>query len=151
MKTKYQIRDAGVDDAATLNVLRAECLAERDVDIHHVWAKTREHIDVRLGTSLYAKILEVDGDVAGLAFVETYDSLPSVQNRRGRVAQIRGLYIKPQYRQNQLGTSLVMECVLKARELGASYAEVHVQDDYQDIFTRVGFENKLGGLRLYFK
>jgi GNAT superfamily N-acetyltransferase len=84
-------------------------------------------------------LAEVDGQVAGMAWLAVTDRVPSPRALDRRAGDIQSVYILPELRGQGVGKRLIAAIVAHARDVELVYLTVHSAPDAIGFYERLGF------------
>jgi ribosomal protein S18 acetylase RimI-like enzyme len=84
-------------------------------------------------------IAEVDGQIAGMAWLSLGDRVPSPQALDRRSGDIQSVYVVPELRRHSVGARLIAAAVQHARDVELVYLTVHSAVDAIGFYERLGF------------
>lgn len=84
-------------------------------------------------------LAEVDGQVAGMAWLSVTDRVPSPRALDRRAGDIQSVYVVPQWRGQGVGTRLITAIVAHARDVELVYLTVHSAADAIGFYEQLGF------------
>ena len=144
------VRRASADDAAELAGLRFRWTAEESgrreldkgafVDAFSAWVN--EHIATHLPF-----LVEVDGDVTGMAWLFVADRVPAPERQHRRFGDVQSVYVVPELRGRRVGAALMEAVLAEARRLELEHVTVHSSDRAVPVYQRAGFEHEQRWLR----
>jgi GNAT superfamily N-acetyltransferase len=105
---------------------------ERFVDFFVTW--TLDHAGSHLPF-----LAEVDGQIAGMAWLSLGDRVPSPQALDRRAGDIQSVYVVPELRRHGVGARLITAVVQHARDVELVYLTVHSAVDAIGFYERLGF------------
>jgi GNAT superfamily N-acetyltransferase len=136
------VRRGSLGDAAALAGLRLQALAESGGDgeldsgafVEAFTAWVGDHLDTHL-----AFLAEVDGAVAGMAWLLVAERVPSPERRDRRFGDVQSVYVLPQLRDRAIGAALLAAVLAEARRLDLEHVTVHSSDRAVPLYQRAGF------------
>jgi GNAT superfamily N-acetyltransferase len=85
-------------------------------------------------------LVELDGRVAGMAWLVLGDRVPSTSRLDRRTADIQSVYVVPELRNSGVGAALLAALVAEARARELEHVTVHSSDRAVRFYLRAGFE-----------
>lgn len=107
---------------------------ESFVDFFATWAL--DHARTHL-----AFLAEVDGQVAGMAWLSLVDRVPSPSALDRRAGDIQSVYVIPERRGHGVGTRLIAAVIQHVRDIELVYLTVHSAADAVGFYEKLGFVN----------
>lgn len=144
------VRRASVGDAAALAGLRWRELTEfggqSELDSGAFVDAFCSWVGDHVGTHL-PFLVEVDGDVAGMAWLMVAQRVPSPERQHRRCGDVQSVYVVPELRDRGIGAALLEAVLAEARRLELEHVTVHSSDLAVPLYQRVGFQHDRCWLR----
>lgn len=86
-------------------------------------------------------LAEVDGRIAGMAWLMLTSRVPSPQFMDRRTGDVQSVYVVPELRDNGVGAALVGAVLKEARDRELEHVTVHSSDRAVPLYLRSGFED----------
>ena len=138
-----RVRRATAEDAPALARLRwrwrvdelaQEALIERQAFLDFFTTWTIDHL------AQYAVfVVEVEGQLAGMAWLHLADRVPSPNHLDRRSGDIQSVYILPEQRGRRAGAQLIETLLQHARNLELRYLTVHSAEAATGFYEKLGF------------
>ena len=93
-----------------------------------------DHLDTHL-----PYVVEVDGRIAGMAWLVPADRVPGVTRLDRRTADIQSVYVVPELRNTGVGATLLDALIAEARARELEHVTVHSSDRAVSFYLRGGF------------
>ena len=136
------VRTASAVDAAALAGLRLRSRYESGVadedDADGFADALSSWMDAHVSTHR-PFVAEVDGRVAGMAWLVVLDRVPSLERRHRRSGDVQSVYVLPELRGRGVGAALLDAVLADARTLGLEHVTVHSSDRAVSLYRRAGF------------
>ncbi|RFZ77879.1 GNAT family N-acetyltransferase [Lacrimispora amygdalina] len=144
MERNVMIRKSVYQDIPQLVQLRMEFLkkdqGEEAVNKYpELNAKTEEFINRYLNKNLDIFIAEVNGELIAVLCVFYLELLPRLVSKDSKCAHMSFVYIKPQYKDEELEKSLYENSMKHAKEKGAEVFEINVLEKDIPMYESAGF------------
>ncbi|MFD0785343.1 GNAT family N-acetyltransferase [Micromonospora azadirachtae] len=144
------VRAATAADAPALGGLRWRRLTEergytgtdRDAFLQLFSTWVADHLSSHLPF-----LAEVDGAVAGMAWLMVADRVPTPADRARRSGDVQSVYVVPQLRDSGIGAELLEAVLAEARKLDLEHVTVHSTERAVRFYQRVGFQHDQRWLR----
>jgi GNAT superfamily N-acetyltransferase len=86
-------------------------------------------------------VVEVDGRIAGMAWLMLAERVPSPSRMDRRTGDVQSVYVVPELRNTGVGAALIETILAEARQREFEHVTVHSADRAMTLYTRGGFEN----------
>lgn len=93
-------------------------------------------------------LAEEDGKCVGTGMIFYYFSVPSSFNIEGKNAYITSLYVKPEYREKGIGSTILDMLIQKAKSRGYEIVMLNASDMGRKLYEKVGFKDIKKGMIL---
>jgi GNAT superfamily N-acetyltransferase len=93
-------------------------------------------------------VVEVDGRLAGMAWLMLSDRVPAPGAMDRRTADVQSVYVLPELRDAGVGSALIAAVVAEARRRELEFVTVHSSDRAVPVYQRAGFANNVTWLEL---
>jgi GNAT superfamily N-acetyltransferase len=141
---QIDVRRAGAADAPALARLRwrwrteerAEPATQRELFLEFFTAWVIDHLRTHLPF-----VVEVDGRLAGMAWLMVADRVPSPGSLARRTGDVQSVYVIPELRNSGAGTALVDAVLREARDRELEHVTVHSAERAASLYLRRGFED----------
>jgi GNAT superfamily N-acetyltransferase len=140
---RITVRKGSADDAAALSGLRLAAQAEDGTGGDaaafggHLAAWMTRHRDTHLPF-----VAEVDGTVAGMAWLSVGERVPSVDAPHRLFGDLQSVYVLPALRGHGVGAALTAAVLDEARERGVEHVTVHASARAVTLYERAGFRHE---------
>jgi GNAT superfamily N-acetyltransferase len=84
-------------------------------------------------------VAEVDGRLAGMAWLMLPDRVPSVSNLDRRFGDVQSVYVVPELRDRGVGAALMAAVIAEARARELEFVTVHSSERAVPMYERAGF------------
>lgn len=113
---------------------RGEAGGDRAVFLTDFTAWVRDHLATHLPF-----LVEVEGEVAGMAWLMLADRVPSPTLPDRRTGDIQAVYVVPEARDSGVGGALLSAVLDEARQRGLEHVTVHSSERAVPFYLRNGF------------
>ncbi len=86
-------------------------------------------------------LAEVDGRVAGMAWLMLATRVPSPTRIDRRTGDVQSVYVVPELRNSGVGAALLDAVLAEARDRGLEHVTVHSSDRAVPFYLRAGFQD----------
>lgn len=135
---KVTVRRGSAGDAVALAELRLRGHSggelDRDAFVEAFAAWVGDHAETHLPF-----LVEVDGAVAGMAWLLVAERVPGPDRPRRRFGDVQAVYVLPELRDRGVGAALLAAVLAEARGLGLEHVTVHSSERAVSLYRRVGF------------
>jgi GNAT superfamily N-acetyltransferase len=136
------VRRGTADDAPALARLRWRWRADEQVPgqvdratfVEYLTAWIVDHLSTHLPF-----VAEVDGRLAGMAWLMLSDRVPSVTNMYRRMGDVQSVYVVPELRNGGVGAALMDAVLSEARDRELEFVTVHSSERAVPMYERAGF------------
>lgn len=139
---RFTVRKATAADAPALARLRWQWLAEKrdepSVDRASFLAFFAAWVIDHLPTHV-PFLLEVDGRIAGMAWLMLADRVPSPARVDRRTGDVQSVYVLPELRNGGAGAALIDAVLAEARDRELEHVTVHSSERAIPFYLRSGF------------
>jgi GNAT superfamily N-acetyltransferase len=139
---RFTVRKATAADAPALARLRWQWLAEKrdepSVDRASFLAFFAAWVIDHLPTHV-PFLLEVDGRIAGMAWLMLADRVPSPARVDRRTGDVQSVYVLPELRNGGAGAALIDAVLAEARDRELEHVTVHSSERASPFYLRSGF------------
>ena len=108
----------------------------------------KEYFTQCLGRSLFAFLAELDGSVAGTAFLIIFDWPPSPAVPGGRMGRVANVLTYPPYRRQGVAGKLMLRLIEEARRLKVSRLDLLATASGEELYLKLGFTKPEGHINL---
>jgi GNAT superfamily N-acetyltransferase len=115
---------------------RSEADTDRDSFLTYFTAWVVDHLNTHLPF-----IVEVDGRVAGMAWLALADRVPTPAVLDRRTGDVQSVYVVPELRDSGVGAALIDAVLREARDREVVLATVHSSERAVPFYRRRGFED----------
>lgn len=144
------VRKATLDDAAALAGLRWRATSQdsghsgtdRDAFVDSFAAWVGDHLTTHLPF-----IAEVNGDLAGMAWLMVAERVPGPGQPGRRCGDVQSVYVTPELRGDGIGAALMDAVLAEAGKLALEHVTVHSNDRATPLYLRAGFQHDQRWLR----
>jgi GNAT superfamily N-acetyltransferase len=142
---RVSVRRGNATDAAALARLRWRWRAEERAEaggvaeaafLEYFTAWVVDHLDTHLPF-----VVEVDGRLAGMAWLMLADRVPTPSAMPRRTGDVQSVYVVPELRSSGVGGVLIDAVLGEARERGLEHVTVHSSERAVPFYLRSGFED----------
>jgi GNAT superfamily N-acetyltransferase len=84
-------------------------------------------------------LVEVDGQLAGMAFLMLADRVPNPSRMDRRMADVQSVYVVPELRDSGVGAALIGAVLAEARDRELELVTVHSSERAVPFYQRAGF------------
>jgi GNAT superfamily N-acetyltransferase len=92
-------------------------------------------------------VVEISGEVVGMAWLMLADRVPAPTRRHRRTGDVQAVYVAPEVRDSGVGAVLLEALLAEARELGLEHVTVHSSRRAVRFYERGGFAHDPTWLR----
>lgn len=149
------IRQASVDELDKLVTWRMEVLNEvfalpHGMDTSALEQANRDYYFHALPAGKHiACFVEANGETVGCGGICLQREMPSPDNPTGQCAYLMNIYVRPAYRRQHIGTTLVSWLIGRARELGSGKIYLETSDMGRKMYRQLHFEEMKDMLKLH--
>lgn len=149
------IRQASVKELDKLMAWRMEVLSEvfaipHGTDTSALEQANRDYYLHALPAGEHlACFVEIGGETAGCGGICFQHEMPSPDNPTGQCAYLMNIYVRPAYRKQHIGTTLVSWLVEQARQRGIGKIYLETSDMGRNMYSHLHFEEMKDMLKLH--
>jgi GNAT superfamily N-acetyltransferase len=94
-----------------------------------------------MGVTVRRARAEVDGRLAGMAWLALHDRVPNPARFDRRTGDVQSVYVVPEARDAGVGTALLEAVLTEARDRELAHVTVHSSERAASLYLRFGFRD----------
>lgn len=144
---QFEIMKASIEDLDSLVYWRMEVLK----DVFSISPKNDMSELERYNREYYKHEIPLEGHIAcfvlsdrkkiGCGGICIYDELPSPDNPSGKCAYLMNIYVRPEFRHNGVGRSIIYWLIEQAQKKEITKIYLETSTNGRNMYQNIGFEN----------
>ena len=141
---------------ATLNDIKILIKVRFDYFAAEVWRVTSEQREViesnlrqyyhkHLNIDFYAAFVEVEREIASVAFLAISEKPANLSFPTGRIGTVLNVFTYPEYRKKGYASSTMNALICEAKKQNLSYIELSASESGKPLYEKLGFKETKSG------